>query len=145
VVEQAVGPRATEALVEENEQGRHADAFGGESVAVGLAGALPQAGGFHLAQVVAERGQGIGLGGEAEGAENSFVDRGGWPAVQLGAAVQPHLHQADHPRVLDLDPGYWGLADLDGESQALEKGEVDLHVKVKHSKPAKRSVAATRF
>jgi len=48
VVEQAVGPRPTDALVEENEDGRHPDAFGGESVTVGSAGALPQTVDFIL-------------------------------------------------------------------------------------------------
>ena len=127
VVEQAVGPRPTDALVEENEQGRHPDAFGGESVTVGSAGALPQTVGFHLAQVVA-LGEGIGLGREAEGTENRFMDRGGSPAVELRTAVPRHLHQADHPRVLDLDSGNLGFGDGNRGSPTLEQREVDLKV-----------------
>ena len=49
VMEQTVSQRAADALVEENEQGPHPDAFGGESVALGLVEALQQAVGFHLA------------------------------------------------------------------------------------------------
>ena len=90
VVKQAVGERATNSLVEEDEQGGHPDAFCGESVAVGAAGAVPTGVGFHLTQVIAELGGGIGFWGEREGAENRFMDQGRPPTVELRAAVQQH-------------------------------------------------------
>ena len=69
-------PEGHRRVGEENEESRHADTFGGESVAVRSAGALQQAVGFHLAQVVAELSEGIGLGGEAEGTETRDRDHG---------------------------------------------------------------------
>ena len=101
VVEEGIGQRAADALVEEDEQGGDANAFFGESVAVGSAGPLEQAVGFHLAQIIAELGKGIGLGGEIKGPENGWVDVGGPPTVELRTAVQQHLHQAgSHDTIL---------------------------------------------
>jgi hypothetical protein len=58
--------------------------------------------------------------------------------------VQQHLPQADHLRVLDLDPGDLRLADLHGESPALAPGEVDGTVEPLGSKLARRSGVLTR-
>ena len=42
--------------------------------------------------------------------------------------MQQYLHQADHPRVMDLNSGNLRLADHNRESRALEQREVDLNV-----------------
>ena len=57
----AVGERATETLVEEQEQERDLDAFGGQPVGVAAAIALEQAVAFEFAQIVAELVQAVGF------------------------------------------------------------------------------------
>jgi hypothetical protein len=54
VVEAAVGERAAQAFVEEQEEERDVNAFGGETIGVAGAVALQQPVAFELAQVVAE-------------------------------------------------------------------------------------------
>ena len=54
VVEAAIGERAAQAFVEEQEEERDLNAFGGETIGVAGAVALQQPVAFELAQVVAE-------------------------------------------------------------------------------------------
>jgi hypothetical protein len=54
VVEAAIGERAAQAFVEEQEEERDLNAFGGETIGVAGAVALQQSVAFELAQVVAE-------------------------------------------------------------------------------------------
>jgi len=54
VVEAAIGERAAQAFVEEQEEERDLNAFGGETIGVAGAVALQQRVAFELAQVVAE-------------------------------------------------------------------------------------------
>ena len=62
MVEAAVGERAAEALVEEQEQQRDLEAFGSEAVGVAAAVAFEQAMTFQFAKVVAELIQTVGFG-----------------------------------------------------------------------------------
>jgi hypothetical protein len=63
------------------------------------------------------------VGGKGEGTENDFMDLGRPPTVELRAAVQQHLHQADHPRVLDLDAGDLRFAGLDARAKRWNSGK----------------------
>jgi len=67
VMEQAVGQRAADVLVEEGEEGRHTDSFQDKAIGIALAYAFEQAVAFQLAQVITELIQGVGLGGNREG------------------------------------------------------------------------------
>ena len=128
VVKQGFGERAADAPVEENEHGGDADAFFGESVAVRPTGPLEQAVGFHLAQIIADWGEGIGLWGESKGIQNGLANLGRPPTVELRTSVQQHLHQAQHAGVLNLDAGDLAAARGEGQSQPLKQGEVDVDV-----------------
>ena len=108
VIEQRVGQWSADALVEQDEHERRFDALVSETVAVGPSDAFEQAVGFHLAKVLAELGEGVTAGGEAEGGEDGLMNAGAAPSVELGTAVEEHLHQPQHPRVMDLDAGdFW--------------------------------------
>ena len=87
-MKQGVGQRAANALVEQDEHRRHPQSFFREPVSVPSSLALQQPVGLHLAQVIAELGQGVGLRREAKGGPNGFVDLGGPPTAELRAAVQ---------------------------------------------------------
>jgi hypothetical protein len=41
------------------------------------------------------------------------------PSVKLGAAVQEHLHQPHHSRIVDLDAGDFGFAYGYGKGDSL--------------------------
>ena len=88
VMEAAVGQRAAEALVEEQEQECDLDAFCRELVGVAAALALQQTVALQFAQVIAELVQAVGFGGKLERGENGLVDLFGGPAADGGAAVQ---------------------------------------------------------
>ena len=79
--------------------GRH---NGGRLAEVGI--------GFELAEVVTELGEGIVFGGESEGGEDGLMDLSGAPPAELGAAVEQHLHEAEHAGVLNLDAGDFGVS-----------------------------------
>jgi hypothetical protein len=55
----------------------------GEAVGVMLAQSLQQAVTFHLAQVIAELIEGLGLRGKGKSLEDSLPDLYGPPAIQL--------------------------------------------------------------
>ena len=59
IVKKRVGQRATDALMEQNETGGHLGALLGEAVTVASAVTLQQSVGLHLAQIIAELGEGI--------------------------------------------------------------------------------------
>ena len=84
--------------------------------------------GFHFAKVVAELGEGIGRGGQAEGGEDGVMDVGGAPSVELRAAVEQHLHQPHHAGVVNLDAGDFGFAGDDRQRHPLKQREVDVNV-----------------
>src|ERR1700732_776485 len=91
VVEAAVGERAAEPLVEEEEEQGHLDAFRGETVGVSGSITLQQPVAFELAQFVAQLVKAVGFLGQAEGGEDGLVDLFGGPAADVAAGVQEDL------------------------------------------------------
>jgi hypothetical protein len=87
VMEQRVCQRSADALVEEDKHECGFDPIVGETVAVAPSDAFEQAMGFPLAKVIAELGEGVGAGGQAESGEDGLLDVGGPPAVELGATA----------------------------------------------------------
>ena len=83
VMKQRVCRRPADALVEQDEHECGLDALVGESVAVASSDAFEQAVCFHLSRVIAELGECVGAGGEAESSEDSLMDVGGSPPVKL--------------------------------------------------------------
>src|SRR5580700_2087809 len=74
VVKAAVGERAAEPFVKEQEEQGDVNPFWGETVGVAGSVTLQQPVGFELAQVVAELVQPVGAVGEVEGGEDGVVD-----------------------------------------------------------------------
>jgi len=83
--------------------------------------AFKQAVGLHLAQVVAESIEGVGLLGDPEAREKDLVDMASAPTVDLGPRVKQDFHQPDHARVVDFDSGDAGRPLLYGSSQAFQE------------------------
>jgi hypothetical protein len=73
-VEAAVGERAAEPFVKEQEQERDLDALCGELVGVARAIACQQSVALQFSQVVAKLVQSVGRGGELEGGEDGLMD-----------------------------------------------------------------------
>src|SRR5271167_694598 len=88
VMKQRVCQWSTDAFVEQDEHECSFGAFVGQAVAVASPYAFQQAVGFHFAKVIAELGEGIRVGGEAEGHEDGLMDVGASPSVELRAAVE---------------------------------------------------------
>src|SRR6201988_3319838 len=128
VVKAAVGERAAEPFVKEQEEQGDLNAFGGETVGVAGSVTLQQPVGFELAQVVAELVETVGAVGEVEGGRDGVVDLLGGPAADLTTAVQEDLEEADDTGVVDLDPGIADRADRDWKAEALQQREVDVDV-----------------
>ena len=84
VVEAAIGERAAQSLVEEQQEQRHLDAFGAEPIGIAGAVALDQAVAFELTQVVAQLVEAIGALGELEGRKHGVMDLLGGPAADMG-------------------------------------------------------------
>ena len=87
-MKQAVGERAAELFVEEDEHQGDFGPFVGEPVGVASAIALKQSVSFHLAEIVAKLIQPIASRGEVEGGEQGGVDVFGPPATDGCTAVQ---------------------------------------------------------
>src|SRR5215813_3569445 len=128
VMETAVGKRAAEPLVEEQEEQRHLDPFRCEAIGVAGAIALQQAVALELAQVVAELVQAVGPVGEVEAGKNGVVDLFGGPAAEMSAAMQEDFKEADQAGVVDLDPGIANRTDGDRKGEALQQREVDMDI-----------------
>src|ERR1700747_639908 len=128
VVKAAVGERAAEPFVKEQEEQGDLNPFGGETVGVAGSVTLQQPVGFELAQVVAELVESVGAVGEVEGGRDGVVDLLGGPAADLTTAVQEDLEEADDAGVVDLDPGIADRADRDWNAEALQQREVDVDV-----------------
>lgn len=56
---------------------------------------LNQAMSFHLAEVVAELGKGIGRGLEIKGFEKRLMEITSSPSGDTGAGMDEHFHEAD--------------------------------------------------
>ena len=127
-IEEAVGQRPTDALVKEDEEEADPVSFVGETVAVSSPHALQEAVALEFAQVITQLGQGVAVGGEAEGGQDSRVDLGDTPASDSGSGMQQHLHEADHAGIVDLDAGDTAFATDNGQGQALKEREVHVDV-----------------
>ena len=133
-VEEAVSERATERA---GERGRTSGrrTFVGEAMGIVLALGLRSSVGFELAQVVAEVGEGVLVGGELERREEGFMDLPRAPCYELGTTVEENFHPAGHGGVVDLNAGDFAVAgreepeagtaeiDVDIESWGFEGGE----------------------
>jgi hypothetical protein len=78
-MEQRVGVRSTDTLVEQDEHEGRFNPLLGQAVAVAASDTFEQAMGLHLEEVVAELGERIGGGGE--GGEDGLMDVGARPSV----------------------------------------------------------------
>ena len=83
VVKEGVGQRATDALLEQDEQGGDFDALGGEPIRVGPTLALKKAVGAQLAHVIPELGERIRSRRDPIGFAHRGMQRGGAPAGEL--------------------------------------------------------------
>src|SRR5580704_4507609 len=128
VVKAAVGERAAEPFVKEQEEQGDLNPFWGETVGVAGSVTLQQPVGFEFAQVVAELVEPVGAVGEVEGGEDGVVDLPGGPAADLTTAVQEDLEEADDTGVVDLDSGIADRANGDWKAEALQQREVDVDV-----------------
>jgi S1-C subfamily serine protease len=128
VMKQRVCQWPADALVEQDEHECGFGAFIGEAVAIASSDAFEQAMGLHFAKVIAELGEGVGAGGEAEGREDGLMDVGASPSVELGTAVEQDFHQPHHAGIVNLDAGDFGFACRNRQSDPLEQGKVDVHV-----------------
>src|SRR6266446_3634211 len=63
----------------------------------------------------------------------------GGPAADGGATVQEDFEQAYHPEVVNLQTGDAGGPLLQGLSQVLEEGEIDMDVECRSLQVEKRS------
>jgi len=91
VMEAAVGERATEALVEEQEQERDVNAFSGQAVGVTAAITLQEAVPFELAQVVPELVEAVLFRGKLECCDDGIVNLFGGPPSDGTAVMQENL------------------------------------------------------
>src|SRR5439155_9210376 len=127
-VKEAVGQRAADSLVEENKHESGLVALFSQTVGVAFSVALQQAMVFQLANVVTELGQGVIVSLEMERLQDGLVNVSGAPAGNLGSRVKQHLHEADHPGVLDLDAGNAGFTRGDGQCKLLEQRVIHVNV-----------------
>src|ERR1700730_6741751 len=113
VVKAAVGERAAEPFVKEQEEQGDLNPFWRETVGVAGSVTLQQPVGFELAQVVTELVEPVGAVGEVEGGEDGVVDLLGGPAADLTTVVQQDLEQGTDLRaVISILAGQLGGDDL---------------------------------
>ena len=82
--------------------------------------------GFEFSQIIAQLSEGEVL--ETVSRHDQLMDLAGAPARHLSAAMEQNFHQSNHASVVDLDSGDFAFARHDGQGQALEQSEVDMHV-----------------
>ena len=127
-MKEAVGKRATDPLMEENEHEADPDAFVSEAIGVVMAITDDQSSGFHFSEVVAKLCDGVVMCRQSVGCEDPFVKGDGREALNLVGGMEEDFHEAHHASILDLDAGYAALAGGEGQGQALEQGEIDMDV-----------------
>ena len=128
-MEKGVCNGATDAFMKEKEQEGCFNSFFSEAIAIALEISLNQAMGFHLAQVIAQLGEGIGRGLEIEGFEKSLMQITSSPSGDAGAGMHQHLHEADQAGIVDFDSCDLSVARNDRESDPLEQREIDVDLK----------------
>ena len=82
--------------------------------------------GFEFSQIIAQLSEGVGL--EMVSTGYQLMNLGGAPSRHLSAAMEQNFHQPNHASVVDLNSGNFAFAHHDGQGQALEQSEVDMHV-----------------
>lgn len=87
---------------------------------------LNQAMSFHLAEIVAELGEGVGRGLESKGFEKSLMEIPSAPSRDAGAGMDEHFHEAGQAGIMDFDSWDLGRAGDDRESQTLEQREINM-------------------
>ena len=105
--------------MEEHEEERDFHALGGEAVGVSCAIAFEEPVGSHLTQVIAQLVETVALGRQAEVDQEGLVEWAGTPTPDDRACVQQHLHEPDHPGIVDLDAGVLCGPDGDREGEPL--------------------------
>ncbi len=128
VMEAAVSKRATETLVEEQEQEGNIDTFTGQPVGIATTIALQQSMPFQLAQIVAELVEPVGFRGEMERGNDCFVDLPGGPAPEGAAVMEENLQEPDDPGVVEFDARITDRADVDGQGDPLQQGKVHMYI-----------------
>jgi hypothetical protein len=115
VMEAALGERAAEPFVEEEEEQGYLDTFRGKAVGVSGSIALQQPVAFELAHVVAQLVETVAFVREVEGGEDGLMDLVAGPTADVSAAVQEDFEEANDARVLDPDAGIANRADGNGK------------------------------
>lgn len=119
VMEATVGERTAKPFVEEQEEQRDIESFGGQAVGVAASVALQQAVPFELAQIIAKLVKSVILRGDLERGEDGFVDLCGRPAADGIASMEEDFQEANDPGVLDFDSWNADCADGDGQGNPL--------------------------
>src|ERR1700746_77106 len=88
VVEEAVGERAADSLMEKHEEQGGAGAVVSQAISMASAVAFQQPVSLHFAQVITELRERVAFRGETEACQDCFVDLGGAPSRHSGAGVQ---------------------------------------------------------
>ena len=128
-MESAVGERAAEPLMEEEEeQGGLGALLVGEAIGITGSVALDEAVPLELAQIVAELVDAVGMVGKLERGEDGLVYFPGGPASDMCAAMQENLQETDGSRVVNLDPGIANSADDHGHGEVLEERKIGMDV-----------------
>jgi hypothetical protein len=115
--------------MKEKEQEGCLDSLFSEAIAIVLGIPLNQPMSFHLAQVIAELGKGIGRGLEIKAFQKSLMEITSSPGGDAGAGMHQHLHEANQAGIVDLDPCDFGMTRNDRESHPLEQREIDVDLK----------------
>lgn len=125
-VKQAVSQRAADALVEKDKHQSCFQPLIGKPVKITSALALQQSMSFEFSQIIAQLSEGVVF--EIVSTGDQLMDVGGAPSRHLSATMEQNFHQPNHASVVDLDPWDFALARHNGQGQALEQSEVDMHV-----------------
>src|ERR1700691_704298 len=83
---------------------------------------------FQLAQIVAELVEAVGFRGNLERGDDCFVDLPGVPAPDGTAVMQENLQESDDPGVVEFDARITTRADVDGQGDPLQQGEVHMYI-----------------
>jgi hypothetical protein len=97
MMESAIGERATESLVEEQEQERDVNALGCQAVSVAAAITLQQAVPFELAQIVPELVESVLFRGKLECGDDCLVNLFGRPAADGAPVMEENFQKPDDP------------------------------------------------
>jgi hypothetical protein len=105
--DEAGGQRSVDALEELQEDEADRIALGQEPVARGVRQLFDETSGAQFGEIVAQRGEGVAIGGRAEGVANARVEVVCREAVGGGDMTEAHerVHERELPRVIELEAG----------------------------------------